>query len=176
LETGGDPTKPASDFLDRHEAWARSPRRDEDAISDDLTMPMLRVLRRAGRVSAADFESSRQAWLRDWDRPSPFARYAWFQAYAGGAETADEAREALTALPKYEPLPVTEYTMMWGAEAGRVRLLAGDAPGALPLLASATRECRALTAPVEHTCQFAPPCSHPICRVMQPEGRVERPV
>lgn len=24
-------------------------------------------------------------------------------------------------------------------------------------------------------CQFAPPCSHPICRVMQPEGRVERP-
>ncbi len=25
-------------------------------------------------------------------------------------------------------------------------------------------------------CQFAPPCSHPICRVMQPEERVERPV
>jgi hypothetical protein len=26
------------------------------------------------------------------------------------------------------------------------------------------------------SCQFAPPCSHPLCRVMQPEGRVERPV
>jgi IS5 family transposase len=25
-------------------------------------------------------------------------------------------------------------------------------------------------------CQFAPPCRHPICRVMPPEGRVERPV
>ena len=24
-------------------------------------------------------------------------------------------------------------------------------------------------------CQFAPPCRHPICRVMPPEGRVERP-
>lgn len=24
-------------------------------------------------------------------------------------------------------------------------------------------------------CQFAAPCRHPICRVMQPEGRVERP-
>jgi hypothetical protein len=26
-----------------------------------------------------------------------------------------------------------------------------------------------------HKCQFAPSCRHPICRVMQPEGRVERP-
>ena len=71
-------------------------------------------------------------------------------AFARVADTEDDAREALAALPVYGPLPPFRPVTLVDVDVGRTYLLAGRPDDALPLLEHATRMCMVLHFPFEH--------------------------
>ena len=104
---------------------------------------LLAMLRRAGRMSAKDYAATRDKWISDLraSEPLPGSNEAWFWYYAAGVETADEAREALAALPSFSPLPPNEADEWHEKLMGHVLLLAGRTDDALPHLRSAAAAC-----------------------------------
>jgi len=65
--------------------------------------------------------------------------------------TAEDAKDALTALPAYAPLPPYRPATMADAAVGLTFFLAGRTDDALRWLERAARTCRVLDLPVEHT-------------------------
>jgi serine/threonine-protein kinase len=94
--------------------------------------------------------------VRAWEaRIAPFARsFIWIHGYAATVTTPEEAAEALAALPRFLPQPPYRPMTMADGVVGRTYLLAGRTDEALPLLERATRSCRALELPLEHTRAF----------------------
>jgi serine/threonine-protein kinase len=81
--------------------------------------------------------------------------FRWVQLYAGFAETQDEAKEALSKLPDFLPLPpASRHTPAFDAEIGKTYALAGgpgDDDKALPPLQAVTKACIALGHPILQT-------------------------
>jgi serine/threonine-protein kinase len=144
--------KVADDFRARHEAWIGKPAMGEGAL--DGTWPRILALsRRAGSLPAAAYAAARDEWLRTARATlSPsWTRELWVPAYAVPAESPEEGREAVDALPAFLPLPpARELTLIDGA-AGKVLLLAGRDGDALPFLRRAAASCLVLDDPVGHT-------------------------
>jgi serine/threonine-protein kinase len=155
-ETGRDAEagRFAAGFLRRREAWIA------DAGSDvglDPSPTMLRAQVRAELLAPAELGSRRGAFLASWEKTLPHSLRGslWISGYARAAETPDHAREALSVLPDYLPLPPFVPHVLADAELGRVRLLAGDATQATAPLQRATTSCRAYDEPFAHTRAFA---------------------
>lgn len=141
----------AKDYLGRREGWIPSVRHADVDLASALEIPILAVLHGSGQLSKDALDERRDAWAHSWEASanSNDRRYVWYQAYAGVAQTPEQARRALDALPKYAPLPPYS-AISWRGMEGHARLLAGDATGALPVLESAAAECRVLFDPVLH--------------------------
>jgi serine/threonine-protein kinase len=88
-----------------------------------------------------------------WERRAPpdFKRYVWPHGYAVTVETPEDARDALVALPDYEPLAAFYPSTMVAAAVGRTFFLAGRIDDASKWLERAAKACRVLERPVEHT-------------------------
>jgi serine/threonine-protein kinase len=155
LETGRpkEAAAVADDFLRRRDMWEQSPRAEDFAMARDPSAVMLRALERAGALSREDFEARREAWLRAWEaRAAPGTRgYLWIHNHAAAVETADDARVALAALPRYAPLPRFRPLTPADAWIGATYWLGGRRDEALPALRRAARSCLALDHPVAHT-------------------------
>jgi serine/threonine-protein kinase len=91
--------------------------------------------------------------VRAWDSrvSADFRGFIWLHGYAATVESAEDAREALAALPAYEPLPRYRPLTMVEAAAGFTFLLGGRTDEAAAWLRQATKSCRALAFPLEHT-------------------------
>ncbi len=129
-------------------------RAEDYAMAADATPDLLFVAARgSGKLPRADLTAKRAEWVRAWERRAApaFRRYLWAHGFAGTVETADDAREALAALPSYEPLPTFYPKTIAEAAVGRTFFLAGRTDEAMPWLERAAKTCRALELPVEHT-------------------------
>jgi serine/threonine-protein kinase len=106
----------------------------------------LGVRRRAAHITAAELEQARAAILAPLraQLPPSRANALWFVFYAIPAETSDEARVALTALPAFSPLPPRPTEIRAHEAMGRVYLLAGEPEHAIAPLKTATRVCPGL--------------------------------
>jgi serine/threonine-protein kinase len=142
----------ALDFLDKRDAWEPDPSAEDMALARDATPALLRVALRAGRLSPAELASRRDPWLRAWTaRVTPVARnYLWMHAYATVADSPEDARAALAALPAYGALPPFRPETLVDVDVGRTYLLAGRVDDAIPWLVHATKTCSVLRFPFEH--------------------------
>jgi len=141
----------ADEFRRERDAWIATRPLGDTSLSG-TTPRILAAARRAGRMTQADYESARADWLREAEAslPSSWRRELWVPAFAVPAESPEEARAALYALPAYEPLPPPRDLTMVDAAVGKVHALAGSTPDALPYLRRAAATCLVLDDPVAH--------------------------
>ncbi len=147
--------KIAADFL------AVAPAMNLDPLGSDPTVWAVEYLYRSGKVKKEDLDAKRKAWIagqeahRSPEENRRMAPFRWATVYAGFAETLDEAREAVDALPAYLPFPPdSRHTPAFDAEVGKAFALAGRFDEAVPLLSSVTRACIALGSPQLQTRAF----------------------
>ncbi|HEY3819062.1 MAG TPA: protein kinase [Polyangiaceae bacterium] len=123
--------------------------------ADDPSMRgyVMGVRRRAGHLSAAELEQSRSALLteRRGRLPPALAKGLWTSFYAIPAETGEDARIALAALPAFTPLPPSPTDIRAPEAVGRVYLLAGEPAQAIAPLRTAARSCLGLEEVWERT-------------------------
>jgi serine/threonine protein kinase/Flp pilus assembly protein TadD len=155
VETGrlADAGRVADAYLGRRDAWEPDARSEDYAMAADAMPELLFAALRAGKMTRADLTARRAEWVQGWEKKAPpfFRHYVWAHGFAAPVETADEARDALAALPAYEPLPPFDPMAMSDAAVGHAFLLGGRTADALASLNRATSKCRVLTLPVEHT-------------------------
>jgi serine/threonine-protein kinase len=133
----------ARDYLDKRATLFGSPGVDDQALDQYITWPMWRALRAAGLASKADVRAERDRMIAEW-RPkmgADYLPYLWFATYAGLAFDADEAREALDALPDFGGLPRAFTAMPHEVAIGRVFKLAGKLDDAIVWLRRAAKAC-----------------------------------
>ncbi len=129
----------AGDFLTRSEAWTQT-RTRAGAVDEGPWLDRLVAGKDAGATD--DFERRRAAWVDEaLHGAHAYAGLVWPYAYAEPALTEDEARAALSALPKFEPLAFAMRDDVPEAHAGHAFLLAGRAEQALPYLRRAVAHC-----------------------------------
>ncbi len=154
-ETGRDAAARvvADRYVKRRDAWEPAHRVDDGAIESDPIPQMLGVLRHTGGLDRAAFVEKRKEWLNAWETKTTeaFFHYVWVYAYALPAETPEEAREAVAALPKYAPLPSFLPQSLGVAHIGEAYLRAGRVDDALPYLKKGAASCAALYRPSVHT-------------------------
>ncbi|EYF07304.1 protein kinase domain-containing protein [Chondromyces apiculatus] len=140
-------------FLDRRDAWEPAPGAEDSALASDATPPLLLIARRAGLLDRRGVVARREPWLSSWtERLTPVSRsFLWLHGYAGLVEDEADAREALKALPRFEPLPPFRPQTAIDAAVGRTFRLGGQSAEASRWLEGASRSCMALDFPVEHT-------------------------
>jgi serine/threonine-protein kinase len=151
LESGraADARRAAEAFLARRASWTVSTAYTLSGLQRTV-IPLMFAARLAGGAPAAEVRAARDAFLHDWTArlPPGQTHQAWLATFAYVA-TPEDAREAIAVLPDYSPLPAYRGATLWRAVEGRVRLLAGDVAGALPLLEQGAGVCLALSHPVE---------------------------
>jgi serine/threonine-protein kinase len=154
-ETGraADAARVAEAYLGRRDAWERDVRAEDFGMAADATPALLAASLRAGKLPRADFARRRAEWVRGWDARASrdYHGYVWVHGFADTVETPEDAREALAALPAFEPLPSFFPRSLGEAATGVTFFLGGRADDAVAWLDRATRTCRALELPVEHT-------------------------
>lgn len=140
----------AGEFLTSRDAWRRAM---TNSVWKDATMRLLSVRLRAGAVTREEYVAMRTAWLPQWTERLPgSSRFAaWLYGYAYPAETADEAKEALRALPDFSTSAPLVGIPLADALMGKVYLLADRPEEALPYLKRAVARCDALGNPIQHT-------------------------
>jgi serine/threonine-protein kinase len=155
VETGRLPEagRVAARYLDRRDAWEPEPRAEDFAMAADATPTLLRIARNGGALSPTSFTERRAEWVRAWESKASvdMKNYTWMHGFAATVTTADDAREALAALPKYLPIPPFRPMTLVDTAVGTTFLLGDRGDDALTWLEGATRSCHALDFPFEHT-------------------------
>ncbi len=147
-----DAGRVADAYLGRRDAWEPDARSEDYAIAADAMPDLLFAALRARKLTRAELSTKQAEWVRGWEKKAPpfFRHYLWAHGFAAPVETADEAREALAALPAYEPLPTFDPQTMAEAAVGHAFLLGGRTDEAIAWLTRATKTCSLLDLPVEH--------------------------
>ena len=143
----------ADDFRNRREVWIATRALGDSSLHGAVPV-LLAASRRAGLLSPEAFETKRAEWLRDAEGAlSPlWHKELWGPAYAAPAETADEARAALTELVRFAPLPPPPRDLtLADAASGKVLFLAGRTDESVPYLRRAVATCLAFDEPIAHT-------------------------
>jgi tetratricopeptide (TPR) repeat protein len=140
----------ASEFLRRKNVWVGSV---FSSIAMDASLQMVHAELRARMVDEATFEKARKLFLDAWAPriPPRFHGLLWLYGWARVSDTEAEAKAALAALPSYGALPSFRPRTLAGEDVGRVYYLADHDAEAIPELQHATRSCRALDDPLDHT-------------------------
>jgi len=154
-ETGRTPEagRVALEFLDQRDAWEPEPSAEDIALAADATPPLLLAAFAGGQLGRAEMMARRDGWLGAWtERVTPAARsYLWLYGHAAVTASTGDAREALGALSRLEPLPPYRPMTLVDAAVGRTFLLGGQVQEAARWLEQGARRCEALGFPVEHT-------------------------
>ncbi len=128
------------------------------SIGDDPTIWAAEYLYRAARINKDELEKRRKDWFqgREAGRTQQdnlrLAPFRWALVYGGFAETLDEARDALSKMEQYSPLPPeSRRTMRFDLALGKAYALAGKNDDALPPLRAVSNACIRLGSPIEQT-------------------------
>lgn len=138
----------AQDFVAHGtEAWTAT-----DTLNPSLnpSLLLLRLTVGPGGLSPEELEKRRAAWIAE--RLTPSGAYPgrlWIFAYAAPTLTADEARSALAALPRFAPLSSFSIAGSPDSDAyiGHTYLLAGRAEEAVTYLKRAVANCHVFSWP-----------------------------
>jgi serine/threonine-protein kinase len=137
-------------FLKRMGAWA------EPAIAADWAMRFLPFARRAGLLTAEDLEKDRIAWdervRKKWSgaaggREEDLAWVLWIDGDAASVGSEEEARSALSRMPKSPLPPESARWLALDAQLGRVLVLGGRPADAIPHLRRMVKSCAAISDP-----------------------------
>jgi serine/threonine-protein kinase len=142
----------SASFVKRSRAWI-----PDNPRHVGLPLLFLGILQRAGGMEARERDEQRQHWIGIYDRTLRAAggevdvythALPWVLGYAAGTTSVAEARTAIAALPRFEPLPAP------GAHEGDIDLvigqvfaLDGQPARALPYLERAAQACLLLENP-----------------------------
>jgi eukaryotic-like serine/threonine-protein kinase len=143
FETGRpeDARRSAEQYLER-----RSPEKlgtsDAD-LFNDVRGEMFATLARTGAITREQYQQRLDAWVRQLDASigGVYHSMIWAHAYAESVATAEDARDALAALPRYEPLPATYWFQFVYGRIGRTFVLGGRPADGVPYLEKATKRC-----------------------------------
>jgi eukaryotic-like serine/threonine-protein kinase len=146
----------AADFLKRKSAWSANLTPGGSEVRVSYVEPMLlRVMRRAGRLSPREWEAAHGAWVESTRKAGTFTEEAlWAMGSAMPAETPAEAAAAIRAMPaslQRSGGRLRAPMELSGAFAGKALLLAGQVDDALPFLRVAGASCFAFDDPFVHT-------------------------
>jgi len=139
----------ADTYLKYHSVWTPS--------ADHLTYEPIawNALRSAGKLAPDALAKKRADWLAADDAafkagglPKEHPFYAWIVGWAFTAQTPEEAKAAIAAMPT--PVPPI-WDLDWSLSQGRTLLRAGRTDEAIDVLRRLTRTCRALDGAIEHT-------------------------
>ncbi|MCA9585755.1 MAG: protein kinase [Myxococcales bacterium] len=147
-----DAAKVARDYLDRMAAWATYP------LAPDPSISFQEPLYRAGKLSRADLERAREAWLTAEDarvkgderQRRRLAWLRWSYVWGGFAETRAEALEALGHAPETPP-EQGRRGQSFAFDLGKAELLAGQTDKALGHLTQSVSGCPSLADAMIHT-------------------------
>jgi eukaryotic-like serine/threonine-protein kinase len=139
----------AEAYLKKRSAWMPS---DDALTSEPIAWNALRL---AGKLDPIELAKKRTAWFEADSaavKSAGLAKertfYAWIVGWAWTAQTPDEAKAAMDAMPSPAP-PI--WDLDWSMVQGRTLLLAGRIDDALAVLRPLARSCRALEGPIEQT-------------------------
>jgi eukaryotic-like serine/threonine-protein kinase len=146
----------ARQFLEREGTWTSPFRVDDVALARDVVPRMLMTLSHSGAMAAGELHTRRDAWLETWKKRTTgvYVHHLWFYAFGAGAETANDAEEALSALPAFSPLPTFTPQSVTPAFLGKVYVRAKRFQDAEAPLKAVTKSCTTFRYPVEHTRAF----------------------
>ncbi len=130
-------------------------------FGDDPTIWAAEYLFRAGRITKDELEKRRNEWFKEREANRTqqdnlrLAPFRWALVYAGFAENIDEAKDALSKMEQYSPLPPdSRRTMRFDLALGKAYALAGKNEEALSPLRAVTGACIHLGSPIEQTRAF----------------------
>ena len=139
----------AARYLQRRDVWVGR------SFRSDVSVPMLRVLQHAGKITKDELARRRDAWLtRSLGKDGAKGSGLWTGAYASGVETREEALAALGTLQDYPDGTDTfcgSDARASGLDGGIVLALAGQPDRAIPALESAVHRCDWLHDPIRVT-------------------------
>jgi serine/threonine-protein kinase len=75
----------------------------------------------------------------------------WIHLYASSVDSADDARAAMAALPRFQPLPPYKPQVPADAYIGKALFLGGRTEEAMPYLERGAKACYAMRFPIVHT-------------------------
>jgi serine/threonine-protein kinase len=129
----------AADFLQKMDAYSPVQR------NQDVSLIFVESLYRAGKLSRKQFDVRRSTWFKN-------PQLLWLHGYAMTARTAEEAREALSALRSPADIPSWHArSIATDLAVGKVYALAGRSSEALKYLKAAAGACDVLSDPMAHT-------------------------
>jgi tetratricopeptide (TPR) repeat protein len=139
----------AEDFLERRDLWTAGTL--NAPLAQDPTPLLIEVARRAGRLTTAQRDAQRDAWVAQWSaafaRPNKL-RALQIAAFVRAVETPQDAADAVQRLPSLLPITATWYDS--GAFIlGKAYFLAGRPGDALAPLRRAATSCVGLEHPIE---------------------------
>jgi serine/threonine protein kinase len=132
------------------ECLARLPAFSADPLGSDPTLRLLRHMLRGGQLSPEAYGEQRARWLNERARTHGLSVSDWLNGYVVAVDSVEDAEQALAALTSFPALPKRAWPSHLNALVGKVRLLAGDAAGAAPLLERAACACAVLSTPLIH--------------------------
>ena len=142
----------AARYLQRRDVWVGR------SFRSDVSVPMLRVLQQAGKISKDELVRRRDAWIaRSLGKDGAKGSGLWTGAFASGVETREEALAALETLPDYPDGTDTfcgADARASGLEGGIALALAGQTDRAIPVLENAVHRCDWLHDPIRVTRGF----------------------
>jgi tetratricopeptide (TPR) repeat protein len=136
----------------------RLPGLPKDLATDDLALirdplPFLVDAQyRGASITREQRDAARSEWLARWKETvigAGYLPYVWLHGYAAHVETAEEANEALAALPAWGGLPPFPQYTAANYSLGRMYLLAGRRDEALRYLKLAAKSCSPFEIPFE---------------------------
>jgi len=141
----------AKDFLSRMNAWTPP----AEAIP---SLDVVAYRLRAGAITPAEFERARTSWRQELARKwkaagkkmgATFDWYVWASAYGGLLESAEQAKQALAAMPARQTPALKSGANPWmDLRMGRCHALAGESKRAIAPLQRLTRSCEVLAQPM----------------------------
>lgn len=126
---------------------------EDFALAADVTPLVLRVLAENAALPKQEIERQRVEWARDWERrfSGSVKSFLWLYGWASTVVDAEQAREALSHRSEYGVVVPFRPRSMTELYEGVTYALSGRLDDAVERLSAATKPCRALIFPFEHT-------------------------
>ena len=142
----------AKAFVQRRDVWQAEPIVHDYSMAGDLTPLILTFVHDPKYLPVAEYQAALDGWRKRNDAGAygDYRPYIWVYGYAAAVVTADDAKLALEALPRYSPIPpFLPNGALPALSVGRALWLGGKEEEGLAYLARAAGQCDLGTRPMQ---------------------------